>query len=227
MRYELPILNYYLLCYFNTTILLKDEVINIKDIIIKNLQDGNKQKIKLIDLETRNNNVDKYSRRNNVEIAEIPQSVSDSHLEEKDVDILKAIDINITSNEIEACDHLGKEKKNVWVINRKHCLKALQNKKKLKSIDKNAIGIPNSNLLVSENFTLLNSKLVFNCRELERNGETEKCYNINGMVHIAKRKKLMKIYHLKYLQQLFQSMSLTTLIILNKFFFVFGKFLCY
>ena len=105
------ILNYYLLCYFNTAILLKDEVININDIIIKNLQDGNKRKIKLIDLEIRNNNVDKYSRRNNVEIAEIPQSVSDSQLEEKDVDILKAIDINITSNEIEACDRLGKKKK--------------------------------------------------------------------------------------------------------------------
>ena len=66
---------------------------------------------------------------------------------------MKAIDVNITTNETEACHRLGKKKKNVTVrvINRKNCLKALRNKKKLKSIDKNAIRIPNANLLISEN----------------------------------------------------------------------------
>ena len=89
---------------------LKDEVINLKDIIIKNLQDENKRlktkvnvlENKIIDLEIQNNNLDQYSRRNNVEISGIPQSVSDNQVEEKVVDILKAIDINITTNEIEA-----------------------------------------------------------------------------------------------------------------------------
>ena len=54
-------------------------------------------------------------------------SVSDSQLEEKVVDILKAIDINITANEIEACHRLGKKNKSVIVqfINRKHCLNAM------------------------------------------------------------------------------------------------------
>ena len=48
-----------------------------------------------------------------------------NQLEEKVVDILKVIDVNITMNEIEACHCLGKKKKNVsvWVINRKHCLR--------------------------------------------------------------------------------------------------------
>ena len=119
---------------------LKDEVINLKDIIIKNFQDENKRlktkvnvlENKIIDLEIQNNNVDQYSRRNNVEISGIPQSVSDNQLEEKVVHILKAIDVNVTTNEIEACHHLGKKKKNaiVRVINRKHCLKAPRNKKK-------------------------------------------------------------------------------------------------
>ena len=61
---------------------LKDEVINLKDIIIKSLQDESKRlKTKvnvlennIIDLEIQNNNVDQYSRRNNVEISGIPQS---------------------------------------------------------------------------------------------------------------------------------------------------------
>ena len=114
---------------------LKDEVTNLKDIIIKNLQDENKRlktkvnvlENKIIDLEIQNNNLDQYSRRNNVEISGIPQSVSDNQLEEKVTDILEAIDFNITTNEKEACHRLGKKTKNVIVrvINRKHCLKAL------------------------------------------------------------------------------------------------------
>ena len=159
---------------------LKDEVINLKDAITKSLQDENKclkTKVnvlenKIIDLEIQNNDVDQYRRRNNVEISGITQSVSDNRLQEKVADILKAIGVNITTNEIEACHRLGKKKKNVIVrvINRKHCLKALQNKKKLKSIDKNAIGIPNANLFISENLTPTNSKLAFNCQKLKRDG---------------------------------------------------------
>ena len=159
---------------------LKDKVINLKDIIIKNLQDKSKRlktkvnvlENKIIDLEIQNYNVDQYSRRGNVEISRIPQLVSDNQLEENFIDILKAIDINITMNEIEACYRLGKKKKNVIVriINRKHCLKALRNKKKLKSIDINAIGIPNAHLYISHNLIPANNKLAFNCRKLERDG---------------------------------------------------------
>ena len=192
---------------------LKGEVINLKDIIIKNLKDENKRlkakvnvlENQIVDLEIQNNNADQYSHRNNVDISGIPQSVSDNQLQEKVVDLLKVIDVSITTNEIETCHRLGKKKKNaiVRVFNRKHCLKALRNKKKLKSIDKNAIGIPNANLFISENLSPANSKLAFNCRKLRRDGETEKCYTINGIVHIVKNNKLMKLYHLKDLQELF------------------------
>ena len=86
---------------------------------------------------------------------------------------------------------MDRKKKNVIVrvINRKYCLKALRNKKKLKSIDKNAIGIHNANLFISENLTPANSKLTFNCRKLTRDGEIEKCYTVNGIAHIVKNNK--------------------------------------
>ena len=106
---------------------LKDEVINLKDIIIKNLTNENKclkTKVnvlenKTVDLEIENNNVYQYSRGNNTEISGIPESLSNNQLKEKVVDILKAIDVNISTNEIEACHRLGKKKRNVivWVIN--------------------------------------------------------------------------------------------------------------
>ena len=38
---------------------------------------------KVIDLEIKNNNVNQYSCRNNVELSGIPQSVNDNQLEEK------------------------------------------------------------------------------------------------------------------------------------------------
>ena len=73
----------------NITI-LKDEVINLNDIIIKNLRDENKRlknkvnvlENKIIDLEIQNYNVYQHSRRNVVDILGIPQSVSDNQLEE-------------------------------------------------------------------------------------------------------------------------------------------------
>ena len=86
---------------------LKDEVINLKIMIIKNLQDENKPltkvnvlENKVIHLQIQKNNADQYSRRSNVEMAGTPQSVSDNQLEEKVVDILKTINVNITSKEI-------------------------------------------------------------------------------------------------------------------------------
>ena len=95
---------------------------------------------------------------------------------------MNAIDVNITSNKVEACHRLGEKKENaiVRVIDRKHCLKVLRSKKKLNSIDI-------ANLFIYK--SKFNSKLAFNCRKLKRDGEIKKCYTINGTAHIAKQIK--------------------------------------
>ena len=62
---------------------------------------------------------------------------------------------------------------------------------------------PNMNLFISENLIPLNIKLAFICWKLKRDCKIERCYTINGIVHIAKTNKLMKIHHLKDLQELF------------------------
>ena len=81
-------------------------------------------------MEIQNNNVDQYSRRNNVEISGISQSVSDNQLEEKVADILKTIDVYISLNEVKEKNVI------VHIINKKHCLQTMQNKKKLKRINR-------------------------------------------------------------------------------------------
>ena len=106
----------------------------------------------------------------------IPQSVSDNQLEKKVVDIFI---------ESDRCQYYFEWNRNlwssweekdvlVWIINWKYCIIALRSKKKHKSIQKNAIGVPNANLFISENLTPVNSKLAFNCQKLKRNNEIEK-----------------------------------------------------
>ena len=96
------------------------EVISLKHIIIQDVQYKasvlhTKVRVlkKKFDLKIQNNNVGQYSCRNNVETSGILQSVSNNQLEEKVVDILRAIDVNITLNEIEACHPLGNQTTNV------------------------------------------------------------------------------------------------------------------
>ena len=67
-----------------------------------------------------------YIRRNNIEIAGIPDSVKQQELEKKVIEIAKAVDIAITPNEIEACHRLhqnrnqrGPKRTIVRFVNRK------------------------------------------------------------------------------------------------------------
>ena len=68
---------------------LRDEIVNMKNIIIKKLQDQNAQlketianlQHKVIILETATNSVEQYDRRNNIEINGIPDNVEDKNLE--------------------------------------------------------------------------------------------------------------------------------------------------
>ena len=68
---------------------LKDEISNLKDTIIKRLQEENqilrqkcnKLEAKIVKLETEQNSLAQYGRRNNIVISGIPDSIDDSNLE--------------------------------------------------------------------------------------------------------------------------------------------------
>ena len=87
---------------------LSAEIINMKDVIIKNLQIDNeklRKKVdflenKIITLEKNENLLEQYGRRNNLEITGIPDNVSHSDLENKVVGILNSIDVKVTSADI-------------------------------------------------------------------------------------------------------------------------------
>ena len=97
---------------------LDNELLNLKDVIIKNLQVENerlRKKVnvlekKILTLESEHNSLEQYGRRNNIEIAGYPDSVPDQSLEEKVVDILNEISVNVSPKDIEACHRVDVSK---------------------------------------------------------------------------------------------------------------------
>ena len=166
------------------------EPLNIKDVVIKNLQDENqglRSKIenlekKVISLEGNGNLLEQYGRRNNLETTVIPDEIKDEDLEEKVIEILNKIDVNVSTKDIEACHGIGKSRENskktiIRFVNRKYAKKALLNKKSLKNINRSSIGLSNSgNIFINENLAPMNNKLAFYCRKLKRDGYIEKTF---------------------------------------------------
>ena len=86
-----------------------------------------------------------------MEIVGIPEDVNDKELELKVCEIFESIDVNICSDEMEACHRLPYSKKEdrskpkrtiVKFVNRKKCEQAIFNRKKLKDVDKTKLKFP-------------------------------------------------------------------------------------
>ena len=91
---------------------LDKELLNLKDVIIKDIQVENQHnpENKIMSLEINGNNQKQYGRRNYLEITELPDAVSDENLEEKVTQVLGEIQPNFLSSDIEACHRIGKSK---------------------------------------------------------------------------------------------------------------------
>ena len=63
---------------------------------------------KVISLESRQNMLEHYGRRNNLEITGIPDSGPQRDLQNKVVGILKAIGVNVLNDDFEDCHRIGK-----------------------------------------------------------------------------------------------------------------------
>ena len=198
---------------------LSKELLNVKDVIIKNLQNENerlREKVnnlekKVTSLETSQNMLEQYGRRNNIEISGIPDSVEDNCLEEKVISVFSSIGIVVNSNDIEACHRIGKSRNRskktiVRFTNRKFAKQALYNRKKLKKVDKSILGV-NNDVFVNENLTPNNNKIAYNCRKLKRQDLISKTYTVNGTVHLIssniKGGKPIQVLHMETLFNLF------------------------
>ena len=198
---------------------LSKKLLNVKDVIIKNLQAENellREKVsnlesKVTSLEINQNMLEQYERRNNIEVSGIPVSAEDNCLEEKVIFVFISIGIDVKSSDIEACHRIGKSryssKKTILrFTNRKFSKQALYNRRKLKSIDKSTLGVTND-VFINENLTPVNNRIAYNCRKLKRQNLTSKTYTVNGTVHLIsnniKRGKPVKVLHMQTLLKIF------------------------
>ena len=109
---------------------LKNEVSSLQNRVDKLESQARLLEEALINNEIKINNADQYSRRNNIVIQGIPQSVKYKDLEDKVINVLDKVNVKVTKNDIEACHRLGDSRKTiVRFVNRKHSFEALKNKK--------------------------------------------------------------------------------------------------
>ena len=200
---------------------LKEEIINLKDIVIKPLQDENERlrakcgtlENKVVTLEQNLNSLGQYGRKNNLVLAGIPESIPDNHLENTVSSILSDIGVSIQSEEIEACHRFGKtdrktksKKTIVRFVNKKHCKKALLNKKKLSNINNGKFKFnAETKLYINENLTSMNDSIAFNCRKVNRSNIIHTFYTRDRILHIKQEEssKPFNIFHISKLHELF------------------------
>ena len=197
---------------------VKDEIIDLKEVIIQNLRNEcnrlnnvvSEMSLKIVDLESKCNSLEQYGRRNNLEISGIPDSVDQTDLEDKVVEIFDKIGVDLSNDEIEACHRIGKSKDNskttiIRLVNRKKCKSALFNRKKLRNIDTSSINLPNAQIYINENLSPANQALAFYGRKLKRAGLIFNCYTFDGVVQLKRtqHEKPKKILHFSILKEMF------------------------
>ena len=160
---------------------MKDEFLNMKDVIIKRLQDENallrsrcsKLEDKLVvSLKSSVNQVEQYGRRNIIVISDIPDYVADDDLEDAVASIMEDVEVIVQNGDIVACQRIGKsdqktfsKKTIVRFINRKCRKKALVNRKYLININsemKYNLNQNNKNS-INKNLTHANESTAFCC----------------------------------------------------------------
>ena len=160
---------------------------------------------KILTFESENNSLEQYGHRNNIENTGIPDSVQ--NLEEKVVDILNWISVDVSPKDIKACHRVGvsqnsSKKTIVHFISRKHANKAIIIRKDLR---KNPPS--NCNVFINENLTVKSNEIAFLRRKLKGSRHLNKIYTKYGTVHILSpeihRGKVLKIYHINGLFNLF------------------------
>ena len=148
---------------------------------------------RLFNLEKKCSANDQYSRRNNVEIAGIPDSLPDNLLEDKVIEILEYLNISLVYWDIEACHRLKKSLNSpsparviVRFVNRKNTLLALTRRKSLKDINLKSDGNNNLNnkVFINENLCQSYREIYDFAYRLLKTNVISQLWTYKGVVHL-------------------------------------------
>lgn len=194
----------------NAVDLVRSDILEIRNVIIKNLLDeNNKLKTKVKSLSDKVESLeadiaaqDLYCRRNNIEFSGITNDVVDENLEAHVIKICKDIGVKVTEADIEACHRLqGKSEPKrtiVRFVNRKNCYNILKNRKRLpRTIYANA------------NLNKFYHNIAYQCRNLKRDNQIWATWYDSSAVllKIDEKSQPRKIYSMRYLFDLFPEYS--------------------
>ena len=163
--------------------------------IAKNV--NNILKRQIVDLERQTWETSQYARRESLEFAGIPSSVSNDNLEEKVIDILEKIGVKINKRDIQSCHRLhDKDRTIVKFSNRKDSLLILRSKKQLKELNSADLGLPEKTKL-------------YKCKWLKSNSHINSFYTISGIVKIkvTETSRARSITHVNDLVEMFPAID--------------------
>ena len=86
----------------------KEALAKVEENIISTINYLKEEIITLKDNECSVNALEQYGRRNNIVVSGIPAHVSERDLEETVISVLSHIEVNVSPNDVEACDRIGK-----------------------------------------------------------------------------------------------------------------------
>ena len=178
---------------------LKEDVDGIKgqldDIILKNRKlkhlindlkyENNQLYDSIYNIEVNIGKVDQYSRRNNIELCNIPENIPQKNLEIYVLKVLESIGVNLNSYDLVAVHRVGKylnnKNRNVIIrfLNRKnayHCMRVGNNLKKSKNIEY-------KHLYITENLCPTNKKIFNYLYKLKKLTKINNVWSYNGSVY--------------------------------------------
>ena len=153
--------------------------------------------------------LDQYTRRENIEILNIPDRIKQNELEAYVIVILKGIGlVNICSYDIAACHRLRKNSSHkysptiVRFVNRKDAIDAMLMRF---NTTLRAMPFPEETLIITENLVSPRKRIFRKLRDIKRCGIISSLWTKNGTIYIRKfdENKLIKITSERQLQQHF------------------------
>ena len=141
----------------------------------------------IYNLENNVSRLDQYGRRENLEIVNLPESLTQKDLEPKILQILKSMKFDISSYDIVGVHRIGKKRGNrprnviIRFVNRKDAHDMISYSK---TFSKKASDLGYKNVFITENLCPVNRKIFNRCYKLKKEGTIKNVWTYNGSVNV-------------------------------------------
>ena len=150
-----------------------------------------------------------YSRRECLELSGIPDSIPNNNLEETVLKIFNETGVTVNTRDVEACHRLNQKANPKKVIiklsKRKDVARVMNNKKKLKSMKPQNIGLPSGcKIYINESLCKYYKYLWWKCKLLQTRGSIQSFWVTNGSIRIRHQNdEVTSVTHIEDLEQHF------------------------